>query len=290
MKVFGDFNKLSPEAKPPKLKKGQAVIFKLLKSPDDPDNPGKITYPIATRIKTMFRVLDKGTNEFVDVGLIKGLDKEKNPIPGAANYFDESGVKILVGGNVAQEELYEIMWLSPENASNPEREDTGIEPKYKMVDTVKDSNARIAKRSVRLEAMTYASGLTEAESRQLAAALGWDETAEPKVIQDMIEDFAEKKPQDFVDFVENKDQVKNRSLAKKAETLGILKYDHATKRMLWGASNQPIATLEVQDGKTYHEAFADWLLTAKDGGKTLENIDSQIAKTIKEKTKPSKGE
>jgi hypothetical protein len=291
MKVFGDFNKLSKDAMPPKLKKGQTVIYKLLKSPDDPDNPGKITYPVATRIKTMFRIQDKGTGEFVDVGLIRGMDKEKNPIPAPGSYFDLSGTLVLMGGNVAHEELYEIMELSPENASNPDREDTGIEPKFKRVDFVKESNARIAKRSVRLEAMTYASGLTEAESRQLAAALGWDENAEPKVIQDQIEDFAEKKPQDFVDFVENKDQVKNRSLAKKAETLGILKYDHATKRMLWGASSQPIATLEVQDGKTYHDAFADWLLTAKDGSKTLENIDSQIAKTIKEKTsKPSKAE
>jgi hypothetical protein len=291
MKVFGDFNKLSKDAMPPKLKKGQSVIYKLLKSPDDPDNPGKITYPVATRIKTMFRIQDKGTGEFVDVGLIRGMDKEKNPIPAPGSYFDLSGTLVLMGGNVAHEELYEVMELSPENASNPDREDTGIEPKFKRVDFVKDSKLRTAKRTVQLEAMTFAADMSEAQSRQLAAALGWDENAEIEIIQDQIGEFAKNKSQEFVDFVENKDQLKNKSIAKKAETLGIIKYDHATKRMLNGTSGQPIATLEIQDGKTYHDAFADWLLGSKDGPKTFEWVDSQVAKIINEKkSKPSKGE
>lgn len=294
MKVFGSFNNVSEEIKKrvPKLKKGQVVEYQLLKGFPDPIRPGQLIHPFAKRLKTMFRIWDPGANkgqgEFVDVGLIRGKDKEGNVIP-APGTFIRGGKMGLEGGIVANEELYEILELSDENESNPYR-DKSVEPKFKRVDEVRDAEVRTRRRNDKLEALTYISSLNPEEARELAASLGWNEQDELTVINDKLGEFAEKEPKKLLDFL-NDPMLKNRALIKIAETKGIIKFDRSTNRAVWGATDAPIASLDRADGKTEYDAMADWIAMHKDGNKTMENIRNQINAEIKKanvKPDPSK--
>ena len=162
MKSTKTFNNISDKLRSeiPKLKPGERVLFQMLNGvPNpEPDEKERSKSPILygkIQLQTNFRIYDpyqkdeSGTEVggFVDVGCVDTWlnghpDRFKCFVPGSGEYTQFQGKFELVGGNVKDEELYEILWLSNQREGNPHR-DISIEPMFKIVDLKADTRKTI---------------------------------------------------------------------------------------------------------------------------------------------------
>jgi hypothetical protein len=290
MKVIGEFNNVSPQIMPKKLKKDEVVEYQLLCGTRDSKDPSKILYPTSFRIPSKDRIHDTGTGKFVDIGVYDeqrtrahGSVKDGNILTKAIFIRGAKGLIGLTGGKIEDQELFEFFELTNTNESNSSRDDS-IVPLFKRIDKVNDSKISTKHRSKRTQAMVYVDSLSEKDIRELAAALKWDEKDELIVLKDKLGDFAEKKPDAFITFIEAPG-VKDMALIKFAITKGIIKYDVSTHKILW-PSGETIAILDRADGKTEIENFSDWVLTAKNGGDVMTSIRKKMTAFIKEANRP----
>ena len=94
---------------PPKLKKGETAVFRLLGISGSPSNPETYKCPTHRGVPSTDRVYDPATDEYVDLAHIKSIGKGGSPIMGRIFFERSSGGMItLRAGARTQEELYEI--------------------------------------------------------------------------------------------------------------------------------------------------------------------------------------
>jgi hypothetical protein len=283
MKVVGNINNLPESLKPKKLNKGEIVTYQLLNGIKNPDDKQRakipVLYPQSTTIPSKDRIKNHETGEFVDIAIVDSF----HAIPGT-NQFDvrprklaipkyNHGVFICVEGSVVDEEIYEYCELTNYNASNPNR-DKNVTPLFKRVDERVDSKDRNKKRSVKLEAMKYASDMSDGLVKDFAAAMNWNETIDIAILRDKVETFAETNPEEFQKVVENKGgQSQIKATIKKAISSGKVNYDPEQHRICL-PTGQTLIKLDRLEGVNvdYLSQAADWVISAKNGQKTYESI------------------
>lgn len=285
MKVVGDFNNISEELKPPKLKKGDVVYYQYLGGEPNPDKEQKlrpVVYKQSVKIKTRDRIYDPYKKEFVDIGVVAKVDKD-NKVRCTNFAFRaraNNGLWGCTAGNAASEELYEFLELSNENESNPNR-DPSVTPIFKRIDVKKEIKERTKKRTELENAIIIGSAMTAGEMREFAAAMAWNEAADIEVIEDQIKSFYHENPKEFLKMAAEP-QTKDKALLKAAFTKGIVTYDVSTHKVLWGSSKVTVAVLERADGKNYLDLFHEWITKSQQGANVLASIKKQIKAEIRE--------
>lgn len=286
MKVVGDFNNISKELRPVLPKKGTVVKYQFLIGQPDFENPKKLNYPPSFRVPTKDRIYDPGQNDFVDIGVtpIKQKDKEGNETYRTKAFYlrGGQGLLALTIGKIEDDEMFEFLELSNLNRSNDGR-DTSVLPLFYKIDETKDAADRKKVRDKLTSALVYVSNMKDAEKRAFAAGMAWNEQAEIEMIEDQIGEYARAYPGKFIEFVDSP-QLADKSMIKLGITKGIIKYDVATHKILWGDTENTIAILERKDGTTYVDNFFDWMKNSK-GNTIMDSIRKRVNKDIADSAK-----
>lgn len=281
MKVVGEFNNISKQMRPELPKAGTIVKYQFNIGNRDFENPKKINYPPSFRIPTIDRIYDSGKNEFVDIGVapVKAKDANGNETFRTKAFYlrGGQGLLALTIGKIEDDEMYEFLELCNRNGSN-EKRDTSVPVLFTKIDNLKTAKENSRKRDVLTEALVFVKGMNEADMREFAAAKGWNEQEDYEILIDQVGEYARTFPKEFVDF-QNDPAIKDKALIKYAITQNVIRHDVSTNKMHWSDTGATIAVLERQDGKTYIDAFADWLRT---GGKKGDDVMSGIRRRVKD--------
>ncbi len=299
MKVVGSFNKISEKLKKtiPVLKPGQVATFQMLNGvPNpDPDASEKIRNPMLfgkTQIPTNFRIFDPFLNDenggYVDVGAVEIWDKE-HPVRfwmlvAGFGQHQFTGKFSLVGGNIKDEELYEVLWLSNHREGNEHR-DKSVEPLFRLINTAQESKATITKVDILRRALNIVGSIkpeSEAEAREVWASLNQKHYPIFGELMAAMSEYAKNKPDDFLAAYDNADKA-DKAIIRFALDEGILEYDIATGEVTHGKDK--LTVVEMTDDLL--TAINSWMKQAQNGQQVLGLIKNKLnkAETKAAKTK-----
>lgn len=242
-------------------------------------------FPSITQIILRARMKDPGTKQPVEVAHVKIMGKDSVEAYGVLNVPDTNrGVFVLHEGIMDEEEIYDVIELLNENASNPHR-DKSVNPLFERVDEVSLSKGKVAQRNLRIEMLKYIDILDPLEKRLLYAANngGFDDDLD--VVTDKLQELAEKDPAWFKAMVESR-ITPVKAIVKQALEKGHVQYDAQTNRYLWVATQETIASLDRVEGVAPVQQFAEWLDTSKNGETITKQMKNLIAPKPDTKEKP----
>jgi hypothetical protein len=294
MKSSKTFNNISDRLKAeiPKLEKGKTVVFQMLHGvPNpEPDERERSKSPILfgkKQVLTNFRIYDpyqkdsdgKEVGGYVDIGVVDSWDGDKPVrfrtfVPGQGEYAQFQGKFQLTGGNIKDEELYEILWLSNEREGNPHR-DTSTELSFKILDAKSDSRAAVTKVDRLLDAINAAKTMTLEEAAGIMASLNQPSYQDDGVLRAKVLEFAKNNVDEFLNTVKSPDNKTNLTI-RKAIDAGIISHDIASGDVNMGKVNLTnIKALTVND---FIPLFTQWVKSSQNGKDVLSNIESQLNK------------
>lgn len=297
-KVFNNISdKLKTTLADARLKPGQSVIVQMLNGVPNPEPEEKerskqpILFP-KIQLMTQFRIWDDGQKNdagdqvggYVDVGCVDAWDGEKprtirsfvtgsNPSQAKAampSLFQ--GKFELRGGNVREEELYEILFLSPQREGSP-CPDRNVEVLFRFVDQKAEISRTMNVFEILKKAMSLAEMSTPAKAREVMAALNQPTYQDPEVLMAKLRELSKDKPEDFIKAYESK-QSPVIAIVKEAVSAGILKHDMATGVVSLGSVE--LAKIKAESALLFAGEFAKFLETAINGKDILDNIKSQL--------------
>ena len=294
MKSSKVFNNISDKlrAEIPKLKPGQTVVFQMLHGvPNpEPDEKERSKSPVLygkRQVLTNFRIYDpyvkdEAGNEvggYVDVGVVDAWNGEQPVrfrcfVPGQGEFSQFQGKFQLSAGNIRDEELYEILWLSNEREGNPHR-DTSVEPLFKIINTKTDSQATVTKVDILMKALKIGKEISLKEGNEVMASLNKPVYQDEIVLRAEIMKIAKDTPDEFIAAYESKDRHIMSSL-REALNQGVLSHDVATGKVSMGAVS--LTTAKVEDMAELVPSLTQWIKTAKNGQDVLNNINGQLEK------------
>jgi hypothetical protein len=294
MKVIGDFNNISTQLKPKKLKKGEVAIYRYLGGSvnTDPDETARKSMPIIwPEVDVLWlkdRIYDPYKEDFVEIGIPSVVEKNEVKRCQRFEFFAKAnkGDFYVNCDSIEGQELYEFLELSNKNESNPNR-DEGVTPWFKRIDLLKEAKERTKARNILGDAILFEVNMSDKARREYAAAMGRDELADIAMITDQIKDDVFNNPDGFLKFVTDEKGLKERGVIKSALTKDIIRYDVTGHKILWVDTNTTIAALDRVEGKDYIETFYDWILTSKSGQNVFtaiqKKLNAVIAQAVKDK-------
>jgi len=247
------------------------------------------SFPSITQIILRARLKDPGTKQPVEVAHVKIMGKDSVEAYGVLNIPDTNrGVFVLHEGIMDEEEIYQVIELLNENASNPYR-DASVNPLFERVDETYLSKMNVARRKTKQTMYEYIDLLDMTERRLLHAANGGGFDDDPDVVTDKLQELAEKDPVWF-DKMVNSPITPLKSVVKQAIEKGHVQYNAQTHQYLWVVSQETIATLDRVEGVAPVQQFAEWLDTSKNGEAITKQMKNLIAPKpdTKEKAKAGK--
>lgn len=301
MKSSKTFNNISDKlkAKIPKLQPNQSVVFQMLNGVPNPEpdeqerSKDPVLYP-KVQLFTQFRIFDEyqkddNGNEvggYVDVGCVDAWAGD-NParfrsfvagvVQGAQTPSRFQGKFELKGGNVRDEELYEIFYLSPQREGSlcP---DSSVEVIFKIVDTKADTKLSLNKYDRLKKSLDLAENITEEKAAQIMAALNQPVYQDKGVLLSKVKDLSRTNPDVFIETYES-NETPIRSVIKEALDAGVIAHDFATGEVkIGGVKLIDFKTSSVAD---FVPEFAKWISTAENGSEVLKNIQNRITKKAK---------
>lgn len=172
------------------------VRFKLLNIKKDKDGKWKI--PFMSGVPARDRIIDPATRKVYDIGHVVRVNSNDEP-QFETPFFQSSNAGRIEINPLRPEDiiLYEYLWLSNANNSNPNRDKTK-RAIYELEDAEKDAQKFLDKQSVRLSALQRVAIMNEDEVRIVAGAAGLIEPGiELNVIKQRLMVFADTKPEKF---------------------------------------------------------------------------------------------
>jgi len=293
MKSTKTFNNISPELKAqiPKLKPGEIVTFQMLHgTPNpEPDEKERSKSPILygkRQVLTMFRIYDehikdesgKKVGGYVDMGCVDGWvgdtpSRFRCFVPGQGQSSQFQGKFSLSAGNVQDEELYEILWLSPEREGSP-CSDISVEKLFKIIDLKGDSKQTFSKVALLRKSLKYADEITVEKARQVMAALNQPNYQDEEVLKAKVAEIARDNYEQFIKTYESEETVLIAQL-KEAVDGGVLK--HSMKDGALTLGDVKVATLKIDSPELLIPAIVQWINSAENGKDVLSNIQKQLA-------------
>lgn len=251
-----DFNNLSDKMVR-KLKPDERAVYRILNVQPDPDNYGKYLMPAAVQIRPTDEVLDKGTNEFVNIAAIERTDIDGNPTFLSIVFSSNNmGYLFLQGNNPVHQKIYQFLEICNYNKSNPNRRED-IEPVFERIDAKKDAMEERAMRKLIVTAVNKAVELDDKKARETALALGIEsETIEET--RNLLEDYAGDNPQEFLDVVERA-SLENEKMLKDAIKSGIIRNNLSSQVFEWAETGKEIYRYKKAPNKNYIKELADYL-------------------------------
>lgn len=283
MKSTKTFNNIPDELKKqiPKLQPGQVVTFQMLNGvPNpEPDERERARNPILygkVQIKTNHRIYYN--NEYYDIGCVdswKGDEPERFRmfVPGMGEYTHFQGKFSLTGGNVKDEELYEILWLSPEREGTP-CPDGRTTPIFKILDLKAESKSAVNKIDKLRKALDAAKNITVEQARNVMAALNQPTYTDEDVLLSKVAQLAKDKTDVFLAALDDKDTPLKGEI-KAAIDSGVLDYDFSTGAVKIG--DLKLTVFRLDSSESFVNEFAKFVNTAENGKDVMSNVRKQLA-------------
>lgn len=280
------------KAKIPKLKPQQIVTFQMLNGvPNpDPDEKERSKDPILygkVQVRTNFRVYDEHIKDasgnevggYVDCGCVdqwSGDTPEKFRffVPGMGEYSRFGGKFSLQGGNVKDEELYEILWLSPEREGSPCK-DESVQPLFKILDIKGDSKSSLNKVDRLRKALKLSETISEADARGVMAALNQPTYQDKEVLMAKIGELARDNYELFLSTYDDP-MTKVKADIKTALDSGLIKHDAATGAITIGTVK--LTDLKIDGNQSLVDELTNFVNSATNGEDVLSNIRKQLDK------------
>jgi hypothetical protein len=263
LKKLGVYNDFSDELK--KLialpKKGTQVSYRFLDIYEDPMS-GQSYYKAKLKIPPFSKCFDPGKNEWVEIGLVSGVDHFGNPIPNRvrrvwASPQENAGMLHLTIGNSQDDELFQYLELASFNAANTNRD----EEVHTILERVNfEAEAKENRQALRIkrDALIKAAALSKEEVFNLTLLLGYDTELSEEEIRFNIEDYAEGEPEDFMERISDK-QVGIKALVAQAIVLGVAYVSVEESKLKWTDSDGDIMKLADLEDDMVYEQFADFI-------------------------------
>lgn len=251
-----EYNQVSPGLQK-KMKQDERVVYKLLNSRPDPDNPGRILVPAAYQIPSTDIIYDKLKGESINIAAIERQGPNKEAIFADIVFTSSAlGHIILTGSNPLHQKMYQFMELCNFNSSNQNRNDS-IEPIFMRVDSKKDAMEERNLRKLIVKAVNEALDLDDKKAKEVAMALGIDEESIEE-IRNQLEDYAENEPEEFMLVIE-RTSLESESVLKEAIKQGIIKNDVQDSTFKWSETEKEIYKYKKSSNKNYVKELAEYL-------------------------------
>jgi len=251
-----DFNQFS-ESLVRKLKPDERASYRVLNVRADPDNAGRWLVPAALQIPSTDIIYDKKKGEFVNIAAIERQDL--NGAPEFANIVFSSvnlGYLFLNGSNALHQKIYQFIELCNFNQSNKDRNQEA-EAFFYRVDNKKDAMEERTLRKLIVKAVNIALELDDAKAKEAAMAVGIDAESIEE-IRNLLEDFAEESPEEFLEIIERA-SLANESMLKDAVKAGFIKNNLNAQAFEWTDTGKEIYKYKKGVNKNYFKELADYL-------------------------------
>ncbi len=299
MKKGKNFNNISDKLKSqiPKLKKDQRVSFQLLTGmpnaepdPRERAKQGEMLYG-KRQLLTNFRIYDPYQKDsegnevggYVDVGCVDQWlgdtpTKFRLFIPGITGVVLHNrafgGRFELVGGNHADEELFEILWLSPEREGSP-CADSSYEVVFRIIDESASVKTSVNRFDRLKKAISVMDKMTADEARVIMSALNQPAFQDDKIVIPKLKEYALSNVDAFLNTYEST-ETPIKAAIRKAMDEKVLEYDLHTGDIKVGGAT--IANIKVSSMESFPAAFMNWVDTAENGKDVYNNITNQMKK------------
>lgn len=276
---FNSFSKQTIEKY--RLKKGETAMFRLIGIKPDPHNPGTLLIPSSKGIHTQMRVFDvvdkngKQETEEVDMMMIDRMEIGGKPKLKQVKFQRKTGGMIILSGDrPGDSDTYFYLMMSDERADKEGR-NTTVVPVYEYIDTREKARERKQTRERKYEAMKIAKDLNDENVIEFGQAMAWDEK-DPVILRDMIENFAETDPEDFLN--RNADRNKDiRATIKKALDARVLVYDRSSWRFIMKADGSTVYAHPYDPKDGYIGVLTDWIVSHPNGKNMFDLLKNRLA-------------
>lgn len=278
MKKTELYNDLSPELlKSTMLKRDQVVIYKLTGITKSPfSESGAEGYPSAKNVPPIDTIWDEKQQKYVDIAAVQSVDASGNHIFHQIFFYgQQAGRIILRGGNASDQEIHSYLQLCNYNASNPDRDQTK-EAIFEVVNEEAVAEKATRTRNKRREALNAAADLTTEEVRDIAAALGKDDSKPVAVLKNELEMLADEDPERFLDLLTNK-QVTMKAVVNRALSKGIIVFNAEQSRYEW-PNKEAILTVARSTGSDAVDELVSFFASSTKGEKVYQTINGKAKK------------
>ena len=148
---------------------------------------------------------------------------------------------------------------------------------FSRIDEDALAGVQVSERAEKLKALNAAALMDDKAIVDFADAMAWDSTQKPKVLKNLVEEFAENDPASFNELV-NGESLAYQSLVKQALDRSVISFDPAEGKFTFTKTKEPIATLGMIDEKTEVVQLAQWLLS---GGEKEKKVYARIKELVK---------
>lgn len=282
LKKIGIYNNISPEYMPKLPKRGTVVTYRFLTYSYDPF--GEDTNPIfqaKLMLPCFSRFFDETQKEWVEIGLIGGVDSYGNPLPEKIRRVwcepgANGGYMNLTIGNSQDDELFQYLELASFNKSNKFR-DEGSGVILERVDFEAEAKEARNELKSKMEAIKKAALINKDDLPRVASLLGYDYEVGEEQVRFEIESFAHEYPEDFMERMEDKhfDIKSNISLAIDEDLVYI---DVEERKLKWSDSKGDIMRLVDLEIEEVIEAYAAWASKEKSGKDVHAELLSMLSK------------
>lgn len=282
------YNNISPKLRESLEKKaqesGRYVKYKFAIAKRNPDTElktgGEYLYPLRwTLTPITYSITDPFDKLRKRIGILKELkeygaqsDKFKRVV------LDEqfAGVLTLDMENQEDQDAFMFLEMHPklEGGDFRDKNEMAI---FRRIDDVKEAKTSLTARENRANAMFVASQMSAQEIKDFACAMGWNEHEDISIIRDKVMELADKDPDWFKNFIDNK-SIEYRAVIKRAMDNNIINWQPVENKFVWASNNQTIAVLDrCEDGKVL-ERMSDWLITSKNGQEVFAKLKGLLFK------------
>lgn len=149
---------------------------------------------------------------------------------------------------------------------------------FEFVDEKKEAIEGRERRNTKAKALHTATSMSQGQIAEFASAMTWDETEDPDLLRNKVEELAEINPEMFTDLINGK-QVEYQSVIKRALDKLIIGYNPSEQHFIWPQNQQVFATLTpTLTEKNPVERLAEWVMT---GGQKNEEVFKKIKALVK---------
>ena len=263
LKRLGVYNDFSDELK--KLialpKKGTQISYRFLDTYYDPMSGGTF-FKAHLKIPPFSKCFDPGKNEWVEIGLVNGIDSYGNPIPNRIRRVwvspqENAGMLHLTIGNSQDDELFQYLELASFNKANTNR-DEEIHPILERVNFEAEAKENRQALRMKRDALIKAAALSKEEVYNLTLLLGYNTELSEEEMRFNIEDYSENDPEEFMARINDK-QIGIKSLAAQAIALEVAYVDVESRKLKWSDSDGEIMKLADLEDDMVYEQFADFI-------------------------------
>lgn len=282
------YNNLTPQLREQLMKKaneaGRYVKYKFAIAKRNPDGEmktgGEYLYPLRWALTPVtFYITDPFDKLRKRIGVVDKLKEFGAPSDSFKRVHLEEqfkGILTLDMEHMPDQDTFIYLELHPKLEGGQFR-DSNEMAIFRRIDEVKEAKSSLSARENRANAMFVASQMTMQEVKDFACAMGWNEHEDINIIRDKVLEIADKDPEWFKNFIDNK-SIEYRAVIKRALDNNIIAWHPVENKIVWGSNNQTVAILErCEDGKVL-ERFGDWLVTSKNGQEVYTKLKGLLLK------------